>query len=89
MKTKGTEITVGLFVLIGILLLAALIIWFGDIVELGRERYEVSAIFENVHGMAPGTPVRYLGIDIGELKETGLTKKGDQVRPVLSRVPVL
>ena len=84
MKTKGAELTVGLFVLTGILLLAALIIWFGQVVELGRERYVVSAIFENVHGMAPGTPVRYLGIDIGKLKETGFTPKGDRVSLVLS-----
>ena len=84
MKTKGTEFTVGIFVLAGILLLMGMIIWFGDVVELGRERYEVSAIFDNVHGMARGTPVRYLGIDIGELKETGLTRKGDKVRLVLS-----
>ncbi|KPJ55737.1 MAG: hypothetical protein AMS16_03770 [Planctomycetes bacterium DG_58] len=84
MRTKGTEFTVGIFVLAGILLLMAMIIWFGRVVELGRERYEVSAIFDNVHGMARGTPVRYLGIDIGELKETGLTRKGDKVRLVLS-----
>ena len=84
MRTKGAEFTVGLFVLIGILLLAGLIIWFGKVVELGREQYEVSAIFGNIHGMAPGTPVRYLGIDVGRLEKTGFTAKGDRVRLVLS-----
>lgn len=84
MKTQKTELIVGIFVLTGLFLLAGLIIFFGKAVRLGKNRYEVSAIFENIHGMARGTPVRYLGIDIGELAKTGFTEKGDKVRLVLS-----
>jgi len=84
MKTQKLEFFVGLFVLAGLLLLAGLIIFFGKVVQLGRDRYEVAAIFENVHGMSPGTPVRYLGIDVGELKKTGFTERGDKVKLTLS-----
>jgi len=84
MKTQKLELFVGLFVLSGLAVLAFLIIFFGKIVYYGHGYYEISAIFSNVRGMAPGTPVRHLGIDIGRLKATGFTQKPDEVKLVLT-----
>lgn len=84
MKSGKTELFVGVFVLAGLLLLGGLIVFFGSVISLGRERYEVKATFTNIYGMVPGTPVRHLGIDVGALKETGFTEKGDEVLLILS-----
>ena len=84
MKTQKLELFVGLFVLAGLVLLAFLIVFFGKIVYFGHGYYEVSAIFSNVRGMAPGTPVRHLGIDIGKLKATEFTQTPDKVKLVLT-----
>ena len=84
MKTQKLELFVGLFVLVGLALLAFLIIFLGKIVYYGHGYYEINAIFSNVRGMAPGTPVRHLGIDIGQLKATGFTQKPDEVKLVLT-----
>jgi phospholipid/cholesterol/gamma-HCH transport system substrate-binding protein len=84
MKTQKLELFIGLFVLAGLALLAFLIVFFGRIVHFGRQYYEVSAVFSNVRGMAPGTPVRHLGIDVGQLKATGFTQTPDKVKLVLT-----
>jgi phospholipid/cholesterol/gamma-HCH transport system substrate-binding protein len=45
---------------------------------MSQERYTVSAVFDNVHRMKPGTPVSHLGIDVGTLEE--LTPVRNRVR---------
>jgi phospholipid/cholesterol/gamma-HCH transport system substrate-binding protein len=83
MNTRRLEFVVGLFVLAGLVFLGFLVIFFGKAVTLGRSAYTVGAVFTNVRGMAPGTPVRHLGIDVGELATTEFTESRDKVRLVL------
>lgn len=84
MISKRQEILLGLFVLIGLGVLIFMIIFFRDVVKVGRARYEITAEFKNVYGMSPGTPVRLVGIDIGEIRKVTLAKDGLSAKVVLS-----
>ena len=65
METKSHNVAVGLFVLAGLIALAVVVIWFS-----GRQvNYAVyQASFKGpVTGLAGGTPVRFNGIDAGQV----------------------
>lgn len=65
MKRK-IELSIGIFVLIGLILLAVMIIGFGDYQYVG-ERYTIYAIFNYISGVVEGAPVRYAGVDVGKV----------------------
>ena len=87
MTERRLELWVGIFVLAGLVTLGALFVFFGKVVTLSRARYDVKAVFPDVLGMTPGTPVRLLGVNIGEIKEVGLTPEGDNVLLTLAVDP--
>lgn len=59
------ELTVGLFMAIGILCLAYLSIKMGKIEVWGKPGYTVFAIFSDVGGLRNGSPVVVAGVDVG------------------------
>jgi len=61
------EFKLGLFVLIGIIILTAFILLIGDFKSLGV-RYKVNCVFNFVNGVKIGAPVRFAGVDVGEVK---------------------
>ncbi|MDD5669185.1 MAG: MlaD family protein [Candidatus Omnitrophica bacterium] len=65
-KTK-LEFKLGLFVLFGIIILTAFILLIGDFKSLGV-RYKVNCVFNFVNGIKIGAPVRFAGVDVGEVK---------------------
>lgn len=74
-----TEAKVGLFVLIGFLLLAYMSVKVGDF-EFGKEKgYEVKALFDNVAGLKLNVPVQIAGIDVGKVNRIGLVGRRAQV----------
>jgi phospholipid/cholesterol/gamma-HCH transport system substrate-binding protein len=77
------EIMLGLFVLVGLIILGGLIILFGQVLELSQGTYEVTAYFDKVTGLKPGTPVRLLGIDVGQVKDLRIRPGGDGVELTL------
>lgn len=60
------EGSVGLLILAGFGLLAAVTIWLRDI-EFGRKTYNLVVEFANANGLSVGTPVRYRGVDVGKI----------------------
>jgi len=68
MSEHRNEIQVGLFAVIGILLLAMLTLVFGGFKGFFSSAYEVTAGFPNAGGTTQGTPVRLLGIEIGRVR---------------------
>jgi phospholipid/cholesterol/gamma-HCH transport system substrate-binding protein len=78
--SRRAEFAVGFFVLAGLAILGVLIVFFSTALLAGRGRYTVFAEFPSVRGMAPGTPVRHLGIDVGELRKTRFSESRDKVR---------
>lgn len=66
-KTK-LELKVGVFVFIALLILAVFVLSIGGF-KTWASGYKVNFIFNFVNGAKLGAPVRFAGVDVGELKE--------------------
>jgi phospholipid/cholesterol/gamma-HCH transport system substrate-binding protein len=69
-KTK-LELKVGVFVFIAIVLLAVFVLSIGGF-KTWTYGYNVSFIFNFVNGVKIGAPVRFSGVDVGEVKHVNL-----------------
>lgn len=65
---KRIELSIGIFVFVGLILLGIMIIGFGDYEYMGR-RYVIYAVFNYISGVVEGAPVRYAGVDVGKVLE--------------------
>jgi ABC-type transporter Mla subunit MlaD len=69
-RDKKTELLVGLFLFVGMLLLALLILQFGSVRELFKTTYEITVPFADGTGIKDGTPVMLGGQKIGKVPRT-------------------
>ncbi|MDD5246539.1 MAG: MlaD family protein [Candidatus Omnitrophica bacterium] len=80
-KTK-TELKVGIFVFIGLIILAVFILSIGKF-RTWASGYNVGFIFNFVNGVKVGAPIRFAGVDVGEVKKIEFNylpeEKKDQV----------
>ncbi len=65
-KTK-LEFKLGIFVFIGIVILVSFILLIGSLKTWSQD-YRVNFIFNFVNGVKVGAPVRFSGVDVGEVK---------------------
>jgi phospholipid/cholesterol/gamma-HCH transport system substrate-binding protein len=72
MKRGGLELTVGIFVLLGLACLAYLAINLGKMEILGRG-YRIFANFDNVSGLKSGAAVEVAGVEVGRVESIQLT----------------
>ena len=70
-KTK-LEIKVGIFVFVGLLILTTFILLIGDF-KTWTSGYQLNFMFNFVNGVKIGAPVRFAGVDVGEVKEIKFT----------------
>ncbi len=68
---RSMESKVGIFVFLGIFILALFVLKAGD-VEWFRHGYYVEFVFPNVSGLKIGSPVRLAGVNIGSVKEVNI-----------------
>ncbi len=70
MAKLTAETKVGILVSLGLLILAAMIVYFGQFDRYFAERsgYEVKAIFGFVGGVQEGAPVNLAGVEVGQVK---------------------
>ncbi len=68
MDKSKLELKVGMFVFIAIVLLAVFIFKIGNLKSYGMG-YPIKFVFGNVAGVKAGSPVRFSGVDVGEVKE--------------------
>ena len=68
-NSKKSETLIGLFLFIGLALLAGIIVLFGNIGELFKGRYELKVNFTEASGIIKGSTVRLRGAKIGEVAE--------------------
>jgi len=80
-ERKWLEFGVGLFLIIGIICLAYLAISLGHL-NIGKNRYEVIAIFPTVSGLKERGSVTMAGVTIGEVQRVRL--KDDQAEVIMS-----
>ncbi len=66
---KNGKIRLGLFVIIGTVLFIASMYFIGDKQNLFGSTFKINAIFSNVNGLQKGNNVRFLGINIGTVKD--------------------
>jgi phospholipid/cholesterol/gamma-HCH transport system substrate-binding protein len=64
---------VGLFVVLGLLLLVGVILTIGDLNDTFTRKITVSATFDDVDGVKPGTNVWFSGVKIGTVKDVAFT----------------
>ena len=74
-KTK-MELKVGTFVFIGAVILIIFILSIGGI-KTWSVGYRVNFIFHFVNGVKIGAPVRFAGVDVGQVKELNFRQNGD------------
>ncbi len=82
MRKFDLEMSVGLFVIAGIICLAYLSIKLGEMEILGNKGYEVYALFSNSGGLKTGSPVMIAGVEVGKVKS--ITLEDYQARVVLN-----
>ena len=73
MKKFDLELTVGFFLLLGIMSLAYISINLGKIEIVGRDAYVVFAEFEKVGGIKPKAIVEIAGVEVGTVKSILIT----------------
>jgi phospholipid/cholesterol/gamma-HCH transport system substrate-binding protein len=69
MKKFGVEITVGIFIIVGLLCLAYISIYLGKInlFGTGNDTYKVKAVFSSVTGLKKDTDVQIAGVNVGKV----------------------
>lgn len=82
MRRFDLELTVGLFLIAGIVCLGYLSIRLGRMELLGTEGYEVYGLFSNTGGLKSGSAVAIAGVQVGRVKEISL--QDYQARVVMS-----
>jgi len=73
MKKFDLELTVGFFLLLGIISLAYISINLGKIEIVGRNAYVVYAEFEKAGGIKPKAVVEIAGVEVGTVKRVLIT----------------
>lgn len=76
MEKAKLEMTVGLFVLVGILCLGYLSIKLGKLELVGGDVYEVDAQFNSASGLKAGSTVEIAGVEVGRVR--GITLNEDR-----------
>ena len=75
MNLVKLEMTVGVFMLIGILCLGYISIKLGKMELLGGDYYTISAGFDSVSGLKPGARIELAGVEVGKVERITLDPK--------------
>lgn len=67
MNRKRSELLVGLFLLVGLCLLGVMILKFGNLGEMFRDRYVLRILFPTAGGLTKGSEVKLSGVAIGRV----------------------
>ncbi|PIP20917.1 MAG: hypothetical protein COX40_02175 [Candidatus Omnitrophica bacterium CG23_combo_of_CG06-09_8_20_14_all_40_11] len=74
------ELKVGIFVFTGLLILTIFVLSIGDFKTM-TTGYELNFIFNFANGVKIGAPVRFAGVDVGEVKEISFVTGVDNPKP--------
>lgn len=82
-RTRKIEVIVGIFVLVSIALLLAMVVLIGRRQNVFEKRYEITGVFKSVAGLQPGAEVHLAGINIGYIRNIGFNET-NEVEVVMS-----
>ncbi len=74
------SITVGIFMVLGLLLIAVIVFMIGDKRNYWKSDVTYQASFADVAGLKPGAPVRMGGVDVGTVTRVGHSPKPEDPR---------
>lgn len=83
-NSKKTETLIGVFLFLGLAMLGAFILLFGNIGDLFKKRYEIKVSFNEAPGIIKGSTVRLRGAKIGEVAEKPKLVGGSKIQVVLA-----
>lgn len=86
MKKATLEISVGIFVLLGIICLGYLSIKLGKMELFGGDSYGVAANFDSVSGLRQGASVEIAGVEVGRVDRITLDPKAGYSARVILRI---
>ncbi len=72
MKKSSLELTVGIFVIIGLVCVGYLTVKLGKMELLGDHYYSLNAKFNSATGLKPGSNVEIAGVKVGQVESIGL-----------------
>ena len=85
MQSKSKELLVGVFVLIGLIAVAALSLRVGNLgSNSNSEGYQILAKFENIGGLTSKAPVRMSGVTIGRVVSINIDPEDYTARVLMS-----
>lgn len=88
MQSKSTEITVGMFVAVGIAALFMLAMKVSNLGDLTEEKgYQVTAEFGNIGGLKVRSPVTMAGVRVGRVADISLDPKTFDAKVTLNIYP--
>jgi phospholipid/cholesterol/gamma-HCH transport system substrate-binding protein len=84
MEKRGvsTEVKVGIFVFLGLIVLGYMTLRVEKFKLKGAEGYEIAALFDSVSGLLKGSPIQIAGIEVGRVKDISLT--GNQAKVTMT-----
>lgn len=74
-----TEISVGLFMILGMACLVYLSVNLGGVALFGSDTYTIEASFRSVEGLEPGAAVEIAGVPVGKVKQIRLEENDAKV----------
>ncbi|MCP4020727.1 MAG: outer membrane lipid asymmetry maintenance protein MlaD [Desulfobacteraceae bacterium] len=72
MYGRKTEVSVGIFMIVGIACLIYLSVNLGQVALFGSDSYTISATFGSIEGLEVGTTVEIAGVPVGKVKRITL-----------------
>ncbi len=82
MRRFDVELSVGLFIIAGLICLGYLSIRLGKMEVMGGENYEIYGLFSNTGGLKAGATIMIAGVSVGRVKS--ITLEDYQARVVLN-----
>lgn len=70
LRKEKTELYVGLFILVGLLIMGTLIVQFGRFSDRLREKYQITLLFPDGGDIIEGSPVRLGGAQVGIVSDS-------------------
>ena len=78
MQKYTMETTVGIFLVIGLLLVGYMTVNLGHVSFLGDDSYPLSARFTTVSGLRTGSPVLMLGLEVGKVGQLTMDQENQK-----------
>ena len=71
-QRRSVEITVGAFVILGLVLLGFFVFVIGDLSTAFQPHYHLRVLFDSANGITDGSPVQYAGVEVGKVQSVNI-----------------